>query len=253
MSLNRYETDKWLAPYLLFHYGTEKEQLGFAFGPKSSLNFPVRCVTECLDSTRLSSDAKALDIGCAVGRSSFELARFCKEVMAIDYSHTFINAAKHLQEKGQLEYSCFGEGGKSVQVLAKTPEDIDLKRVEFRQGDAMDLFLKSSQFDVVLAANLLCRLSNPLFFLEQIHTLVAPGGQLILTSPYSWSEEFTPKNAWLGAEENHQKTPLESIKEILVANFHFVRAFDMPFLIREHRRFYQWGIAEASIWHRTNQ
>ena len=46
---------------------------------------------------------------------------------------------------------------------------------------------------------------------------------------------------------------LESIKEILVGNFHFVRAFDMPFLIREHRRFYQWGIAEASIWHRGNQ
>jgi len=34
---------------------------------------------------------RALDLGCAVGRSSFELAREYQEVVGIDISQTFID------------------------------------------------------------------------------------------------------------------------------------------------------------------
>jgi hypothetical protein len=48
-SMNIYESDKLLAEYLLFHYGTAEEALPYSFGPHSALHYAIRCVSECLD------------------------------------------------------------------------------------------------------------------------------------------------------------------------------------------------------------
>src|SRR4029079_2533806 len=56
-SLNIYETDKLLAEYLLFHYGSAGEILPYEFGPQTALDFPMRCVTECIDQSRVRQDA----------------------------------------------------------------------------------------------------------------------------------------------------------------------------------------------------
>jgi putative 4-mercaptohistidine N1-methyltranferase len=251
MPHSHYETDIILNEYLLFHYGTHEDQLPFPFGPKNSLHFPIRCVTECLDVDSLPSQAVALDLGCAVGRSSFELARYCEHVVAVDNSHIFISTAKHLQEKGRIEYKIIEEGAKPALRIAKLPEKIDPTRVHFRCCDAMNLFQEPVRFHVVLAANLLCRLPHPASFLKQLPSLVEIGGQLILTSPYSWLEEFTPKSHWLGEGSLDQKTHLKCIKDIFMGYFELERSFDMPFLMREHLRKYQWGVAQASTWKRT--
>lgn len=243
----RYETENALSEYLLFHYGTDQDQLPFSFGPNNSINFPVRCVTECLDVDLLPKSAAALDLGCAVGRSSFELARYCERVLAIDNSHAFISTAKSLQQKGQFKYPIIGEGGRISSRIAKPPENIDLKRIHFKCCDVMELFQEKTLFHVVLAANILCRLPDPIIFLKKLPSLVAAGGQLILTSPYSWLEEFTPKKNWLG---DQNKSSLECIQETFKGSFDLLRSFDMPFLMREHLRKYQWGVAQASIWSR---
>jgi len=61
------------------------------------------------------------------------------------------------------------------------------------QGDACNLPLDLGQFGCVLAANLIDRLRTPQNFLNRLGTLVAPGGILVITSPYTFLEEFTPK------------------------------------------------------------
>ena len=76
-----YETAKALSEYLLFHYGKPEEVLPWDFGPSDALDYPARCVSECVAADRLAANARALDLGCAVGRSTFELARHCAEVI----------------------------------------------------------------------------------------------------------------------------------------------------------------------------
>src|ERR1051326_4428686 len=93
-----YETDRALSEYLLFHYGLPEEILPWPFGPSTALEYPVRCVSECLDVERLPRPARALDLGCAVGRSAFELARHCQEVIGIDASRRFVEVAQRLRE-----------------------------------------------------------------------------------------------------------------------------------------------------------
>src|SRR5882757_2976255 len=98
--MNIYETDRLLAEYLLFHYGEDAEVLPWPEGPREGLRYPVRCVDECFDLSRLPEGARALDLGCAVGRSTFELARHCAEVIGIDFSQRFITAAQDLRDNG---------------------------------------------------------------------------------------------------------------------------------------------------------
>lgn len=244
MEQSRYETQKFLDQYLLFHYGSECDLLPFSLGPKDSLYFPIRCVTECLDLQVLPIHAKALELGCAVGRSSFELTRFCEKVLAVDQSRSFITAAQHIQQTGEVCYTIEEEADNRVERVAKLPENTRAERVEFRCCSVMELFQERCQYDVVLAANLICRLSDPTAFLKRLPELVVNGGQFIMTSPYSWLEEFTPQSNWIKAD------CLDHIQQVLEDSFELQRYFDMPFLMREHFRKYQWGVSQASIWKR---
>src|SRR5262245_21629194 len=128
MRTNFYETDRALSEYLLSHYGARQEILPYDFGPVDALNFPVRCVTECLDAHRLSKAARALDLGCAVGRSTFELARHCAQVVGIDSSQRFIDVANHLQRQGSFTYAFVEEGRLMTPVVAVVPAEIDRQR-----------------------------------------------------------------------------------------------------------------------------
>ena len=114
---------------------------------------------------------------------------------------------------------------------------------------AMEL-LRSFAFDVVLVANLLCRLEDPAMLLSKLSHLVRSHGQLIITSPYTWTRDFTPSAKWLGGYEREGE-PIDSftaIQQLLAPHFRLLRTRDLPFLIREHARKYQWCVAHASIW-----
>ncbi len=247
--MNPYETEKLLNEYLLFHYGADEEVLPWPGGPLDALDYPQRCVAECLEVAALPGNARALDVGCAVGRSSLELARHCSEVVAVDYSARFIEAAKVLQSRGSLVYSRADEGEVVTSLTARIPAGIEAGRVQFECGDACALRADIGTFDVVFAANLVDRLPAPERFLAALPGLVRPGGQLILTSPYTWLAEFTPREKWLGGRDG--RSTLEGLSEALGAAFSLRETRDLPFLIREHARKYQWSVAQASIWRRT--
>lgn len=252
--MNIYETDRLLAEYLLFHYAEPGEILPYAFGPREALDYAVRCVTESLDASALPTTARALDLGCAVGRSTFELARHCREAIGIDYSRNFIDAATALKARGELPYERRDEGDLTTSLIARLPAGIDAGRVTFETGDAQSLRSGLGQFDVVLMANLIDRLATPQRCLAQLPGLVRPGGQLIITSPYTWLEEFTERGQWLGGrtEGGERLTTREGLRRALSATFDLVAHKDLPFLIREHARKFQWSVAEATIWRRKD-
>lgn len=250
--MNPYETDKLVAEYLLFHYGAPHEVLPWDFGPASALNYPQRCVRECVEIAALPQDARALDIGCAVGRSSFEFARHCREVIGIDYSRRFIEVAATLARAGSVPYERTDEGALTTPLVANVPSIIARERVSFEHGDAQVLRESLGAFDVVLAANLIDRLVEPQRFLTRLPELVKSGGQLVITSPYTWLADFTPTENWLGGFEADglRRITLDGLTVALSTHFDLVQTKDLPFLIREHARKFQWSVAQASLWRR---
>lgn len=248
MSTNPYESDELLQQYLVFHYATAEEQFPYSFGGADALGFPERCVTEGILAERLPEGARALDLGCSVGRSSFELARYCSEVIGIDFSQSFIDAASRLQHEGTHPTTRLDEGSASTQLSVAVDPELDRSRVAFEQGDAQAIRADIGQFDVVIACNLICRLPEPMRLLQRLPELVKPGGQLFITTPFTWLEEYTPSENWLG---DGAQDSFAGLRAALEPAFELDAQWDMPFLIREHARKFQYSIAQGSRWLRS--
>ena len=247
MSENTYETDELLQQYLVFHYGAANDQFPYTFGGSDALDFPKRCALEGSAQEADSRHDRALDLGCAVGRSTFELARHYQEVIGIDYSHIFINAANSLQRDGSCMASRQDEGSVTTNLEIQVDTSIDRTRVSFEQGDALSIRDDIGQFDLVLACNLICRLKEPLHLIRRLADLVKPGGCLFLTTPFTWMESHTPKANWLG---NGSEDSFDGLRRGLEPAFTLEADWDMPFIIREHTRKFQYSIAKASRWQR---
>jgi putative 4-mercaptohistidine N1-methyltranferase len=248
---NIYESDLLVDQYLLFHYGTAEDQLPYPVGPRDALFYPIRCVSEFLPA--IGVVGRALDLGCAVGRSTFELSRWAEQVVGIDLSHRFIAAAESVRETGRVEISRQEEGELATRLSRELPVDLRRERCRFEVGDATDLPSDIGQFEVVLAANLIDRVRTPRKLLDSFSRLVSPGGNLILCSPYTWLEEFTTKSEWLGGKYDPAGKPtftFDGIKSSLLAAFDHRLTKDLPFLIREHARKFQWSVAQATLWQR---
>lgn len=250
MSDNPYEAGRMLADYLLFHYGRDEDVLPWPAGPRSALGFPRRSVEELIDDGTADAPAdggRALDVGCAVGRSCYQLAGRFDEVLGIDFSAAFIDAAELLRRVGQREVERLDEGRLRTMVTVHRPDGVDASRIRFLRGDAMALEVDQlgGTFDLVHAANLVCRLPEPVKFLAALPDLVAPGGQLLLTTPATWLAEFTPESNW------PEGAMLDYLRDHLAPAFRLEHTVDLPMLIRETRRKYQWTMVQGSRWRRV--
>lgn len=242
---NTYETDEQISQYLEFHYGS-----GY-FGVQ---NYPEACINTIFEKSGDKKIGKALDIGCAVGRSSFELAKRVGKVDAMDFSARFIRNALSLVEHGNVRYLVTDEG--DLSTLKKVSlEELGLQetadRVDFSQGDAGNLKPQYEGYDLIFAGNLIDRLYEPAAFLGSIHERLNPGGLLVLTSPYTWLEEFTKKENWIGGLKvnGENKTTLDGLHEILKDHFNvFAEPVDIPFVLRETARKHQHTVAQMTFW-----
>jgi len=241
-----YESDSLAAQYCEAHYGPEH----FAVP-----NFAVTCTHIALEAMSGRAKGQALDLGCAVGRATFELARGgFAQVTGLDFSTRFFRLATRMRDEGYLRYT-FPEEGEIVSFHEIGLQELGLDgvrdRVRFFQGDACNLPEKFNGYDLVLATNLIDRLYSPRKFLAMIHERMNPGGLLILTSPYTWLEEYSKKEEWLGGyrDSGEPVWSLDGLKQVLSPHFTLLgEPRDVPFVIRETRRKFQHTVAELTVW-----
>lgn len=245
--MNVYETDELLSQYLDFHFGESHFGVG---------NYPARCARICQELMAGQDKATALDLGCAVGRTAFELGRVFDHVVGVDLSSRFVDAAATLQKDGAIDFFRRDEGELGERVTI-TLDEMDLGRaaqkVSFATGDACNLSEDHNNYDLIFAGNLIDRLQDPAAFLRDIHKRLAENGTLVISSPYTLLEEFTPRANWVGGFElnGQPRTVLDGMREVLSDHFEEIQApQDVPFVIRETRRKFQHTIAELSAWRR---
>jgi SAM-dependent methyltransferase len=176
------------------------------------------------------------------------LCALCSTVVGIDFSHSFIQAARELKARGEFSFEMVVEGEMCELAQARVPANLDRGRAHFQVGDATNLPGDLGTFDVVLAANLICRLAEPVLFLQRLPELVNPSGQLLMTTPFTWLREFTAPSEWLGGRKKDGVRSFDALKEILGRDFELQVAKDLPFLIREHERKFQYGVALGCRW-----
>ncbi len=243
---NAYTNDRIIAEYC--HFGWGENRFGVT-------NYPETCVKLALEYMGDRPKERAFDVGCAIGRSSFELARAFDEVIGVDFSARFIQEALRLKESGVLRYAVPVEG--EIEAfhevrLNKFGLEHASKKVNFWQADACNLKPIFTDFDLVFAGNLIDRLYDPRKFLESIAVRIRKNGLLVLTSPYTWQESSTPKEKWIGGykRDGENVTTLQGLEEILGGDFKLLDTRDVPFVIQETARKHQHTVAQMSVWER---
>ncbi len=246
---SNYETDKLLSEYAEFHYGDTYFNVP---------NFPKALAEIAIAAMGDRSKHTALDLGCASGRSTFELAREFDHVTGIDFSARFIGQGVQLAQHGILRYTLIDEGD-LVSYKERTLINLELDhvkdKVEFYQGDACNLKPIFTGYDLILAANLIDRLYDPAKLLNSIHTRMNTGGLLMITSPYTWLTEHTKKEAWIGGfkRDGENFSTLDGLKETLSKHFRLIQGPQpLPFVIRETKRKFQHTVSEITIWEKIS-
>jgi 5-histidylcysteine sulfoxide synthase/putative 4-mercaptohistidine N1-methyltranferase len=242
-----YESDQAVSQYCEAHYGASHFNVD---------NFPARCARLAVAYMEGRPKKRALDIGCAVGRSTFELAKSFDFVNGLDFSARFIRIAYQMQEKGITRYELVEEGDIVTfheRHLSEFGLDGVADRVEFFQADATNLKPRFTGYDLILAANLIDRLYDPRTFLATIHERLNMHGILVIASPYTWLEEFTRRGNWVGGirKDGEPYTTLEGLKDLLADHFQMIDdPQDVEFVIRETRRKFQHTISQLTAWKR---
>ena len=141
-----YESDELVSQYCEFQYSDE------SFGVK---NFAVE--TAKIASKFSINKTKALDLGCATGRASFELAKEFDKVDGIDFSVRFIGVGSKLKNDGYITFHSVEEGelvtNKKVTIQELGYENLKDK-VSFWQGDACNLKPNFNSYDLILISNI---------------------------------------------------------------------------------------------------
>ena len=148
-------------------------------------------------------------------------------MLGIEFSANFINVGVKLKKYESLTYKVATEGDlfdeKTISLQDFGLEEFN-EKVTFMQGDACNLKDLYSGYDVIFCSNLIDRLYYPQKFLDDVPKRVNEGGLLVLLSPYTWLEDYTPKANWLGGylQDNKEVKTLDTLKANFKEKFEMV-------------------------------
>ncbi len=130
-----------------------------------------------------------LELGCGTGATAVRLAEHADFVLGLD-----IRASR-------------------IEIALQHTTD----RCDFLVADATDPPVAGESWDAVVALNLFDTIHDPDLLLLQAGALLRPGGQLLLSSPFQWSDlsphHGTPPTYDLKGHLEAGRYPLEVVKE----------------------------------------
>mmetsp|Transcript_60452 Transcript_60452/g.167250 ORF Transcript_60452/g.167250 Transcript_60452/m.167250 type:complete len:495 (+) Transcript_60452:1-1485(+) len=204
------DEDAMVSQYLDFHYG-----------PSSA--YPAACARRCVDVAKAGGVplGRALEVGGGPGRAAVELSRAFGHVDSGDYSATFVDFGRRLLKDGELRWRSLVDrtAGSTVERSVQAA-DLGAGSVTFSRMDAQALPEELTGYDLICGFNLIDRLAEPKAFLSGAKARLNPGGLLVVSSPYTWLEEFTPKDNWLGGfkyGDNDGPTSYLGLKDFLLS------------------------------------
>jgi len=198
---------------------------------EAMLETGLRLVGEC-------PRGPALDIGCSVGRASFELAKRTGElVLGVDISFGMLRLAQRILIEGVVSYPLRAVG--VVYDRREFPVEFEgAGLVDFWACDACALPLKPDQFALCTSLNLLDCVADPREHLASIATILTPGGAGIVACPYDWSPGATAMEGWLGGhsqrgEDRGRSEP--TVRSLLTPGAHRAPVAGLELIAEEER------------------
>jgi SAM-dependent methyltransferase len=189
----------------------------------------------------------ALVCGAGAGRLPLELARFGFEtVVALDLDPVFVSWLSLVCDTQTLPPVAMPTDAVRWQIVepkndARFPE---AGRVLPLCADATDPPWNDGTFDLVALPNLIDNVPNPAVVLRRAVELVAPGGTLLVVTPFDWQSGLTPPAARLELRMPRGADAAQVLVDLLensAAGEHLPRMrlesrCQMPWSLRAHSR-----------------
>lgn len=205
----------------------------------------------------LSFDSKILDLGCSVGRLTFELGRKARLVIGADPSFEQIQEARSILQTRRSEIHVGlrrVSGDPLAQPTAGHSIDLALdnivsdasNNVEFIVADHETLPFAPKSFDAVFCASVIDRVEDPQEFINKLDWFVCDNGYLVISSPFDWERSPAPKDRWLGfgAYGTDKGLPEKALSQLLQKNsYRLVREENIPWVTyADCRHYYTWSV-----------
>ncbi len=237
-------TRQHLSSYAWDHYGDLDPSEAGRAGPASV----VRLLERGLELADGISAGPILDVGCAVGRTSFALAeRFDVPVLGVELNFAMLRLAAGVLASGVVRYPRRRVG----LAYDRREFPVDLPRrenVDFWVCDATALPFAEGTFAAALSLNVVDCVTSPFDSLGSLARVLAPGGTALISSPYDWAPAATPVEAWLGGHS--QRGPDEGasaavLRRLLTPGAHpasieglelVAEEANVPWRVRMHER-----------------
>ncbi len=159
----------------------------------------VNALTEGLSNLDEPVAGVIIDSGCALGRSSFELAERFPDalVVGVDVSFSFLKVAAHALRTGTVRYPVrrIGIVYDDHQFAPSLP---GAERVDFWCADAQAFPVPAGTASLVTSLNVIDCVPSPRAHLEAMRDVLESGGHAIVATPFDWSPSATSMDEWIG-------------------------------------------------------
>jgi len=177
----------------------EFEDENHAAKPGSAIN----CMEAGLSLLSNKTQAPILDVGCALGRTSFELAKKHDDLcLGIDINFSKLRIAQRVLQEGIVSFPLKKLGVAYEQH--EYPVNFSHKHhVDFWLCNALVLPFTNSTFKLTSLLNVLDVVPAPKILLTSINNILSPGGYAVFSTPYDWSPPVA-MDSWIGGKKVHQ-------------------------------------------------
>lgn len=225
------------------------ETVAEAWGsPASGPGSVVRLLESALRLAGNLPPGPILDLGCSVGRVTFELAgRSSDLVLGVDLNVAMLRLASRVLRRGRVRYPRRRAGlVYDLREFAVDPPGAE--RADFWACDAAALPFPPGRFAAVVGLNLLDSVASPVDALTAIARTLMPGGKALLACPYDWSPGATPAERWVGGHSQRGRwegSPEAVLRSLLTPGGHpasiegmiiVAEEQDLPWRVRLHDR-----------------
>lgn len=155
-----------------------------------------------------------IDLGCGVGRTTFELAeRFDRPVLGIDLNFAMLRLAAQVLREGRASYP-LRQLGVVYDRRTFPISFVNSKQVDFWACDLQRPPFGDRSFALAGCLNALDCVAEPHRALREIERILGNGGLTWIASPFDWSPAATPYEQWLGGHS--QRGPASGRSEIVL-------------------------------------
>lgn len=200
-----------------------------------------------LDAMGHVPEGPIIDMGCAVGRTTFALAQRSRNlVLGVDLNFGMLKTAAAILSDGRISYPKRRTGivfdRREFPVRLENAENVD-----FWVCDATALPFADESFSTGVSLNVLDCVNSPYDHLKALSRVLRNDGGGLISTPYDWSANATAVEAWLGGHSQRSpedRTADSVLRSLLAGGGHpsaienLVLLFEenMPWELRLHDR-----------------